>query len=71
MHKMVKALNSYPIMQGSRGQKGVDINGFEEIVMCLSALVEVAPEIIEMDLNPLIATAQKVTAVDARIKLKS
>ncbi len=71
VHKMVKSLNSYPIMQGIRGQKGVDINGFEEIVMCLSALVEVAPEIIEMDLNPLIATAQKVTAVDARIKLKS
>ncbi len=68
---MVRSLKSFPIMQGIRGLDGVNVDGFEDIILSLSALVEVAPEIVEMDLNPLIATPQKVTAVDARIKLKS
>ena len=71
VHEMIETLKSYPIMQGIRGEKGIDIEGFEDIIMRLSALVEAAPEIAEMDLNPLLATAQKVTAVDARIRIKS
>jgi len=69
--EMVKSLKSYPIMQGIRGEGGIDIPGFEDVIMRLSALVEAAPEIVEMDLNPLLATSQKVTAVDARIRIKS
>jgi acetyltransferase len=43
---------------------------FADIILHLSALVTVAPEIIEMDLNPLLGTPDKVVAVDARIRIK-
>jgi len=35
----------------------------------LSALLETAPEIFEMDLNPLLGSPENVIAVDARIRI--
>jgi len=64
---MIRNLKSYGIIQGTRGQEGVNEDLFADIVVRLSALVKVAPEIVEMDLNPLLGKADKVVAVDARI----
>ena len=41
-----------------------------EMVSRVSALVKVAPEIFEMDLNPLLGNARDVVAVDARIRIE-
>ena len=68
--KMIQGLNSYGIIQGARGQEGVNEEQFAEIVQRVSALVSAAPEIFEMDLNPLLGTAEKVVAVDARIRIE-
>ena len=38
--------------------------------MRISALVKVAPEIFEMDLNPLLGNKDNVVAVDARIRIE-
>ena len=67
--KMIKSLKSYKIIQGIRGEKPLNEAMFKEIVLRISALAQVAPEIFEMDLNPLLATSEKVIAVDARICL--
>ena len=67
---MIKRLKSYKIIQGVRGQKGVNEKQFAEIIVRLSALVTIAPEIMEMDLNPLLGTADQVVAVDARIRIE-
>ena len=67
---MIQNLNSYGIIKGVRGQEGVNEKQFIEIIQRVSALVSVAPEIFEMDLNPLLGTAKKVTAVDARIRIE-
>jgi hypothetical protein len=53
-----------------RGKEGIDESKFTEIICRLSALVEAAPEIIEMDLNPLLGTAKEIVAVDARIRIE-
>ncbi|MCD4681545.1 MAG: acetate--CoA ligase family protein [Bacteroidales bacterium] len=66
---MIRSLKSYKIIQGVRGQEGVDEEKFTDIILRLSALVSVAPEIIELDLNPLLGRADKVVAVDARINV--
>ncbi|MCB0451377.1 MAG: acetate--CoA ligase family protein [Aequorivita sp.] len=68
--QMVQSLRGYKLIQGARGQKGVDENQFVEIIQRLSALVEAAPEITEMDINPLIGTQKNIVAVDARVRLK-
>jgi len=68
--EMIKNLKGYKILEGLRGQQGVDIESFNLIIMRLSALLQVAPEIAEMDLNPLMGTNDGVTAVDARIRVE-
>ncbi len=68
--KMIQSLRGYKLIQGARGKKGANEAIFVEIIQKLSALVEAAPEIIEMDINPLIGTQRAITAVDARIKIE-
>ncbi len=67
---MIKRLHSYKIIEGVRGQEPVNEAIFTDVVMRVSALCEAAPEIFEMDLNPLLGTAEKVVAVDARIRIE-
>lgn len=67
---MIRNLKSYQIIKGVRGQKGVDEELFAEVILKLSALLKSAPEIIELDFNPLLGKEDSVTVVDARINLK-
>jgi acyl-CoA synthetase (NDP forming) len=67
---MIRELRSYKIIQGVRGQQGIDEHRFAEIILRLSALLEAAPEIAELDLNPLLGKGEKVIAVDARVRLE-
>jgi acetate---CoA ligase (ADP-forming) len=65
---MIERLKIYPILKGVRGQEGINIKLFAEILRRLSELVESVPCIMEMDLNPLIACNNEIIAVDARIR---
>ena len=67
---MIRGLRSYKIIQGVRGQEPVNEARFAETVSRVSALVSVAPEIFEMDLNPLLGNKDDVVAVDARIRIE-
>ncbi|MDU1889846.1 MAG: acetate--CoA ligase family protein [Dysgonomonas sp.] len=67
---MVHSLKAYKIIQGARGQKGLNEKLFIEIIVRLSIMLRFAPEIKEMDINPLLANDEKVTAVDARIRIE-
>ena len=66
---MIKSLQGYPMLEGMRGQEGIDIPAYIDILYCISQLVTLAPEIAEMDLNPLLGTISGVLVVDARIRL--
>ena len=68
--EMLKQLKGYKILQGVRGQEGVNIDLYADQVARVSALVQAAPEIVEMDLNPLLGNPRYVTAVDARIRIE-
>ena len=67
--KMIKKLKGYKIIQGYRGEEGVNEVIFAEMVSKVSALCAAAPEIAEMDINPLLGNSSSVTAVDARIRI--
>ncbi|MEA3318256.1 MAG: acetate--CoA ligase family protein [Bacteroidota bacterium] len=69
-YKMIRNLKSYGIIKGTRGQEGVNEDLFAEMVTRVAALVKVAPEIAELDLNPLLGTKDKVVAVDARVRIE-
>lgn len=64
---MIRSLKAYKIIQGTRGQKGINQKRFAEIIVRLSTLLRFATEIKEMDINPLLADENDVVAVDARI----
>lgn len=67
---MIQGLKGYGIVKGVRGQEPVNEAIFAEIVSRVSTLVTIAPEIFEMDLNPLLGSKDKVVAVDARIRIE-
>lgn len=69
-YSMIRSLRAYKIIQGTRGQKGVNEDKFAEIIVRLSTLLRFATEIKEMDINPLLATEKWVIAVDARIRIE-
>lgn len=64
---MIHSLRGYKILKGTRGQKGINIRRYAEIIVRLSTLLRFATEIKEMDINPLLADENDVIAVDARI----
>lgn len=68
--KMIKSLKGYKIIQGTRGQDGVNETLYKDAVRRLSALCITAPEIFEMDINPLLGNSKQVVAVDARIRIE-
>ena len=69
-YSMIHSLRAYKIIQGTRGQKGVNEDKFAEIIVRLSTLLRFATEIKEMDINPLLATEKAIVAVDARIRIE-
>ncbi|MBQ9418670.1 MAG: acetate--CoA ligase family protein [Bacteroidales bacterium] len=68
--EMLKQLKGYKILEGVRGQEGVNLDLYADQIARVSALVQAAPEIAEMDLNPLLGNPRYVTAVDARIRIE-
>lgn len=66
---MIRRLKSYPIIRGVRGKAGLDEAVMADAVQKVSALIAAAPEIQEMDINPLMGSGTTLIAVDARIRL--
>ena len=67
---MIHSLRGYKIIKGTRGQSGINERKYAEIIVRLSTLLRFATEIKEMDINPLLADAENVIAVDARIRVE-
>ena len=67
---MIHSLRGYKIIKGTRGQKGINEHKYMEIIVRLSTILRFATEIKEMDINPLLADADNVIAVDARIRVE-
>ena len=67
---MIKNLKSYKIIEGVRGQEGLNEELFADVITRVSALCLAAPEIAEMDINPLMGNMKMLKAVDARIRIE-
>ena len=65
--EMLSSIKMAPLLEGVRGEKGVDQDGLVEIIQRLSQLVTELPMIQELDLNPVVAYEDGAFVVDARI----
>ncbi|NOK57462.1 MAG: CoA-binding protein [Chloroflexi bacterium AL-W] len=70
--EQVRAIRTYALLKGVRGEPPADVAAAEEILLRVSQLVVDFPEIVEMDMNPLVVhnRGEGATVVDARIILQ-
>jgi acetyltransferase len=67
--RMLESLRIRPLLAGYRGRSAVNMRQLVEVLMRLSYLVADNPCLAELDVNPLLATPEGVTALDARVIL--
>ncbi|OQX00167.1 MAG: CoA-binding protein [Desulfobacteraceae bacterium A6] len=67
--EMIASLKTAALLQGVRGEAGIDQPGVIDVILRLSQLVTDFPRIQEMDLNPVMAFSDRIIAVDARISI--
>jgi acyl-CoA synthetase (NDP forming) len=63
--RMLQELDGYEALTGVRGQDAVDIEGLCDVIARFSEFVAVNDHLVEADLNPVIATADRISIVDA------
>jgi len=68
--EMLSSIKTAKLLDGVRGEKGIDKEKVKDILQRLSKLVTDFPMIKEMDLNPIMAFENEVFVVDARLKIK-
>ncbi|HLD35816.1 MAG TPA: acetate--CoA ligase family protein, partial [Planctomycetota bacterium] len=69
--EMVRSIKGCKILEGIRGQAGVDLDKLIEMMMRVAQLLKDCPEIKELDLNPvmLYPESARCKAVDVRIRI--
>lgn len=67
--EMVREVPGAALLTGYRGSTPVDRRALEDLLMYLGALAECIPEIVEVDLDPVIARNDGAVALDARIRV--
>jgi len=72
VREQIRSIRSYPLLRGVRGDPPADLAAIEDIVLRVAQLVEDFPEIVEMDINPLMVypNSEGAMVVDARIILQ-
>ena len=67
--ELIRGTRLLPVLEGARGRPAVSLDRLADAITRLSMLVRDFPRIREVDLNPLIATGDRLLAVDARLIL--
>ncbi|MBI1817627.1 MAG: acetate--CoA ligase family protein [Deltaproteobacteria bacterium] len=69
--QMVREIRGARLLGAVRGRPPVNMSQLEQLLLAVSALVEQRPDIVELDLNPVLAYPDRVIAVDARALLRA
>ncbi|HEX9118831.1 MAG TPA: acetate--CoA ligase family protein, partial [Anaerolineae bacterium] len=71
--EMLPEIRSFNLLRGVRGEKPADLDGVADTLLRVSRLVTDFPEIVEMDINPLMVfpAGQGVLGIDARLALQA
>jgi len=66
---LIEELKGHVLLRGYRGAPPVDESAFRQLLLAVSQLLDLCPEIEEMDLNPVMVLRTGAVVVDARIKV--
>jgi acetyl coenzyme A synthetase (ADP forming)-like protein len=67
--EMIEELRGAKLLRGYRGAAPADAEALQNVILRVSALLSICPEIRELDLNPVKVLATGACAVDARVKV--
>ncbi|HEY5042342.1 MAG TPA: bifunctional acetate--CoA ligase family protein/GNAT family N-acetyltransferase [Verrucomicrobiae bacterium] len=67
--RMMERTRIFTALKGVRGRKAVNIPALEQLLVRFSQLVVEQPWIAEIDINPLLASSERIYALDARVVL--
>ncbi len=67
--RMMERTKIYTALKGVRGRKPVDLAGLEQMLVRFSQLIAEQRWIKELDINPLLASEERLLALDARVVL--
>ncbi len=67
--EMLSSIKTAALLDGVRGEKGIDKEGIANLIQRVSQLLTDLPLIQEMDMNPIMAFENGVYAVDGRIRI--
>jgi acyl-CoA synthetase (NDP forming) len=67
--EMVEELKMFPLLTGYRGSPAGDVRAFEAAIARVGMMVDALPQIVELDLNPIVVHPTGVTIVDARVRV--
>jgi acyl-CoA synthetase (NDP forming) len=68
---MITEIAGYPLLRGARNTAAADTGALIDIIRKVSRLAEDVPEIVALDLNPVLVYETGACAVDARIILNT
>jgi hypothetical protein len=68
---MLDELRGAPLLHGVRGRPSVDRDAVADLIFGLASLADARPDIVEVDLNPVIASTDGAVAVDALVVVAS
>ncbi|SFL29727.1 bifunctional GNAT family N-acetyltransferase/acetate--CoA ligase family protein [Streptomyces pini] len=66
---LVRSIRSAPVLFGWRGAQPVDTGALEELLLRVSRLVEDHPEVVSVDLEPVVVAARGLTVLDAAVRV--
>lgn len=67
--RMMERTKIYTALKGVRGRKAANLAALEQLLVRFSQLVVEQPWIAELDINPLLVSAERIFALDARVVL--
>jgi acyl-CoA synthetase (NDP forming) len=68
--EMIRELKGARLLRGYRGAPAADETALRDVILRVSALLTMCPEIMEIDLNPVKVLASGAAVVDARIRVE-
>ena len=69
-HDLLRSLRSFPLLEGYRGAPGADTAALEDLLRRVAALAAAHGEVVEIDLDPVLAAPTGARVVDARIRVR-
>ncbi len=65
--RLMEQTRVFAALQGVRGRKSIDLDALTQLLVSFSRLVAENPAIREIDINPLLASPERLLALDARV----